>query len=775
MLTKIKWFQNRSFLYNFLYMVFLATFLVGVVIYLFQEVYVKTEIQERNYAENNMVAVNARIFLDEKINHYNDSIEILASNIVEDKTHASNLIETFVNENMSVYRVEVLDISKAVTNVYPTSELIIGMDRSLESYFDDLEGDSVYWTKPYLPHLSNKLSSTVIYMKDDVYVVCYVQLDFFSEMHEEITPSLYYKDLIITDEVGVYLLHEDSSLVTSRLLLPKFNVISQQPEDTFVVDISNVKSIMSVQSSTLTGWYVFVVEDYSQAFKTLDIMNSMFYILLSVVMISIVLVQTSIYFMFSKNIRILLNHVDTIQKNEEYSDMELDSYSEFNVLRKSVNEMYSTITESNRKLQQMAYEDTLTNLYSLNYLQKMFDESGSGEFLAIFLNVEQFSLINKSFGFTVGNKLLKEVSNRLMQFTDESSFAIKIEAVQFCLFMIDASLLQDKDDFINMILSELKKDYVMGETTLNLDFSCAIVSNRFEDCGFDTFMSICRVTIGKARNDSNSEYTYYKEEYLIEFERQLRIENAIAEAFEHNEFTPYFQAIMDVSTNEVFGFEALSRLESKKYGLILPNQFIPLLVAAKRMFSLEKIIMRKALAQINETSKRFGKDFRLGVNISMDSLLSKELVPYVKSLLDENNMKPERLFIELIEENYITDDAVIKSNLEGLIQMGVNVGIDDFGDGYSSLSYLSRLDVSYIKISHFFVKDILVDKTKTRLIKMIIALAKELNLNVVMEGIESKDVFDYVKQWDIQFAQGFYFQRPISHQQLNLLLEKNKK
>ena len=773
-------FNDKSFVYPFLISIFIVSVVMYVIIFFFQQNYVKDEMLNNSYNENNLAALNAKIFVDEKIQHYNAEL-IVFSNTIEDLDYTQQEIQVFmqnfIETKSSLYRIEILDSNKKVLDVHPSNELLIGMDRSLESFLLDVELHEIYWTRPYIPHLDEKLVTTVVTKTSSYYFIWYIELDFFDALYNEISDSLVNKELTITDGYGIMLFSHDSANVDSRIRLDEFDELKINSEETVIGEFDEIRSVISTYISDETGWYIFVFEPYNRALQTLIRVKTIFITVGVSIIGLLILIQLLTYMIVSKNLKYLMLKIEDYKDDKLYGDIPLNSFKEFNNIRYAFNEMFNVINTTQTRLEELAYKDSLTGLYSRNYIEKIFMKGVTNDFsfFAIYININRFKAINETFGFNFGNEILISIAKRINLFCkDFSCIASRHEADKFMIYGENTN----PDEIhrrVDELLDILDGDYQVQEVRLKLDISCALVEEKCITLHeFDKLVLSCDVAMAKATELVDERYVKFNVDMLIKFERKLKVEEAINDAFLNDGFVAYLQPIMDINKNEITGFEGLARLDSKKYGIVSPSEFIPLLATAKKLYYLDRTIITQAIKMCSQLNELYGGDFILGINASFETFSRPDFSDFIISLLTETKFKPENLYVEITEESYIGDSKSVTEAIRILRGHGVNFSIDDFGDGYSSLSYISRLDVSCIKISNYFIRGLLKDKTKLKLLSMILNLARELNFKVIIEGVETKEVLEYLREKNITYVQGFYFHKPSEFKKIVGILNNAK-
>jgi len=254
----------------------------------------------------------------------------------------------------------------------------------------------------------------------------------------------------------------------------------------------------------------------------------------------------------------------------------------------------------------------------------------------------------------------------------------------------------------------------------------------------------------------------------------LFLESDLASAIERNELSIEYQPLLDAASMEIAGAEALVRWEHPKMGLLSPNSFIPVAEENGLIVPLGAWVLRHACLDAGDWQQTFGRSLRLAVNVSSRQLAETDFVDLVQSALDESGLNPEQLDLELTERVLMQQDKQTLDNLEELRSRGVGLSIDDFGMGYSALSYLRRFPLSGIKIDRFFVNGIPGNKDDIAIVRAILAMAAALGMRVVAEGIENQEQLRFLVEEACDEVQGFHLHRPMDQTGFLRLLESER-
>ena len=433
----------------------------------------------------------------------------------------------------------------------------------------------------------------------------------------------------------------------------------------------------------------------------------------------------------------------------------------------------SEIKKREEEILRLARYDHLTNVPNRLMLKEVFpyiskkikinDHYGA----LLFIDLDNFKIINDIKGHTIGDMFLIEAAKRLKNILNESDFLARLGGDEF-LILIDTKL-NNKNDAIkyinkisNKILCEIKKPYLLLEHELSLTASIGI--SLFKDkSNLEELMKYADTAMYRSKEKGRNKYTYFdpKLQHIIE-EKAYMIEK-LSKAIEKNELVLYYQKQVKTKNNisTVTGVEALIRWDSQK-GLVPPGSFISVLEESGLIISIGKWILEEAIKQIKKWQNDIEKkDWTVSVNISPKQFEKDNFVKIVNAFIIKYNINPNKLRLELTENLLIEniDEALKKMN--DLFYLGITLSIDDFGTGYSSLAYLKKLPIHELKIDQTFIKDILTDNNDISIVETILTIGSKFNLEIIAEGVETKEQHEILLSIGCSNFQGYLFAKPM--------------
>jgi diguanylate cyclase (GGDEF)-like protein len=407
------------------------------------------------------------------------------------------------------------------------------------------------------------------------------------------------------------------------------------------------------------------------------------------------------------------------------------------------------------------------------------------EFAVFFLDVDRFKIINDSLGHAAGDELLTGISRRLEQslrstdtvarFDGECTLA-RLGGDEFTVLLTGVRNAVDGRMIAERLVAAVEKPFELEGREVVVTVSIGVVMadvryQRAEDMVRDADTAMYRAKDrGKARCE------IFDTSMLAAAEERLLIESDLRRALERMEFHLHYQPIVSLSDQRLCGFEALVRWQHPTRGLVPPNGFIPVAEETGLIVPIGLWVLREACRQMRVWDADFPECANLIVNVNLSArqCLHPTLVADVAKVLAETGLEPERLKLEITESLVLEGSDEVIGILTTLRGLGVQLGLDDFGMGYSALSYLQRLPVQTLKIDRAFVSGI-DNAGNMEIVRAILALASGLSMNVTAEGVETADQAARLKDLSCEFGQGYFFDRPLTHDRAREVLVKHKR
>lgn len=415
----------------------------------------------------------------------------------------------------------------------------------------------------------------------------------------------------------------------------------------------------------------------------------------------------------------------------------------------------------------LAYHDDLTNLPNRRYIKREIElltdekQAGSDRKLALlFIDLDRFKVINDNFGHSSGDEFLNEVSKRLSTCLGKNDMLARMGGDEFIFLLRDF----DDDDYVikktDEILDQFNNPFQVSTSEIHTTASVGIVIHPDYPISPERLMVYADNAMYQAKLLGKNRYVVYTSELLANKVEELQLDADLRKALENNEFVLHYQPQISNETGELIGVEALIRWQHPKFGLLYPDKFIKLAEESGLITEIGEWVIQEACAQNKKWQDSGMKPLKVAVNLSTQQFITQDLVKYIEGVLDRTGLNPACLVVEITEYMAMEYEYALKA-LEQLKAIGILISIDDFGTGYSSLNYLKNYPIDYVKVDKSFVKEITEDNNDAIIVKAIITLAHNLNLHVTAEGVETKAQLDFLKQYDCDETQGYYFSKPV--------------
>ncbi len=430
------------------------------------------------------------------------------------------------------------------------------------------------------------------------------------------------------------------------------------------------------------------------------------------------------------------------------------------------------VTDRKRAEQQVlhnARHDALTGLPNRVYLlDKLGDavrcahENVECQFVVLLTDLDRFNMINESLGHTIGDRLLVAMAGRLKSVVGHKGLLCRLGGDEFAVLLSNVGDMDAGVTLAGEILDTVRQPFAFGEQELVTTSSIGIATSdigytRPEDVLRDADTALHRAKLrGKAR------YEIFDYEMHLKARKLMQLVTDMRQALKRQEFVLHYQPIVSLQTGRIVGVEALIRWQHPGHGLVSPGEFIPVAEESGLIIPIGQWALEEACRAMARFSEQCGMDLMLSVNISGKQFAQEDLFDHVKRALSLSGMKPSNLKLEITESVVMENAQHAIELLKRLKSLDLQVSIDDFGTGYSSLSYLHRFPVDMLKIDRSFVSMMEVGSENLEIARTIVALAHGLSLEVVAEGVETLEQQEMLRALGCEFAQGFYYARPLA-------------
>lgn len=418
-----------------------------------------------------------------------------------------------------------------------------------------------------------------------------------------------------------------------------------------------------------------------------------------------------------------------------------------------------------KELESMYYLDQLTGLknrhgflsITKNHLKSASLQSKTVSLILI--DLDRFKVINDTLGHTFGDIVLKHVSERLVNYMGKDDIVFRHGGDEFIISLNDLTK-KEVEEVAQRILDKFTAPFVINNHKIFISPSLGISQYPKDGSNVETLIKSADLAMYFAKANGRNNYKFYNSTLSKINSKKMHIENGLRKALENNEFILHYQPQFNLTTGKVIGVEALIRWNHPKLGLVSPLEFISIAEETGLIVPIGKWVLETACKDTIFWHQSGFPNINVAVNISVQQFKHKDFIKTIKQVLAESKLDPKYLELEITESimQNIEESSKILSELKTI---GVKLSIDDFGTGYSSLSVLQHLPIDTLKIDKSFI-DVLLDNLNTSaIVKTIIDMGSNLNLNVIAEGIENNQQAHYLKQNKCHLGQGFLFSKPL--------------
>ena len=402
-------------------------------------------------------------------------------------------------------------------------------------------------------------------------------------------------------------------------------------------------------------------------------------------------------------------------------------------------------------------------------------------FAVIYMDVDNFKLINDHLGHRVGDEFLVAVVQRIEAAIRKSdSFVARLGGDEFAVVVEAIQSVEDAIRIAKRIHTEMTIPFRVGgrEILTRASMGIAVACHENSADGdqpltAELLVSQADTAMYRAKKQTTQAYCVFEPQMLDDNAMALEMGHELKLAIERDELSVHYQPIVDVENSETCGFEALMRWDHPVHGRISPNHFIPIAESNGLIVEIGEWILKQACAQVVRWSETQSREIMVSVNVSIRQIAKGEFLPIVKRTLRQTGLPPHLLRLEVTESVLVQNTEETIELLVGLRNLGIKIGIDDFGTGYSSLAYLHKMPVDVLKIDRSFVNCMSDSEKHRAIVRTIITLAESLRLHVVAEGIESPEQLKMLRSMGCQMGQGFLFAEPRDAKSAEKLIGKN--
>ena len=451
-----------------------------------------------------------------------------------------------------------------------------------------------------------------------------------------------------------------------------------------------------------------------------------------------------------------------------------------------VNALLSQLDQARASLQQVAHYDPLTNLINRRGFNQIFAEKltehavKNSKLAVMFLDIDHFKRINDSLGHDAGDELLKAIATRIKGATrNHEDVVARFGGDEFCI-LISLNQRDEAQSMAQRIMLKMKEPIELGGRRMVMTTSIGI--SMFPDDGTTSaeLLKHADLALYQSKGNGRNSLNFFSSNLTTRASLELQIEEELRNALcdgngNGNGLIVHYQPIFDLKSGRVAKLEALVRWQHPEHGLLGPDRFINIAEANGLIAELDRWVLRKACHDLAALSRQGWQHLSVAVNCSALNLVRVELANEIESALRSSGIAPHRLELEVTENALMCNLSSTSQLLHQIRALGVSLSIDDFGTGYSSLAYLKRLPLNTLKVDRSFIQDIPKSTQDMEIVQAIIVMAHTLKLQVVTEGVETVQQYEFLNRYGCDFIQGYLLSRPVPFEALNGVLEQLNK
>jgi diguanylate cyclase (GGDEF)-like protein/PAS domain S-box-containing protein len=384
----------------------------------------------------------------------------------------------------------------------------------------------------------------------------------------------------------------------------------------------------------------------------------------------------------------------------------------------------------------------------------------------LFIDLDGFKLINDSLGHRIGDQILIEVAGRLKELVRSGDTVARVSGDEFVVVLSGLSHGSDAQLVVEQVVSTLSAPYRIGEVTLHLTASIGMTETNGNINSPAELIQQADLAMYQAKQLGRNTWQWFEEAMNTQASYRVKLRNQLQDAIDNKSLTLYYQPMIDSRTGQARSVEALVRWEHPELGLVSPADFVPLAEETGQIIALGEWVLEQACRDMVRLRDSGFQDCSVGVNVSPVQIRKADFLTTVKQALQNSGLPPQALELEVVESAVLNDTSQVVNTLHELRELGVQISIDDFGTGFSSLTYIKQMPANKIKIDHSFIKEVIRNRSDAAITRGVISMAHHLSLEVVAEGVETEAQATFLRRNQCDLLQGYAFSHPMPFGQL---------
>ena len=480
----------------------------------------------------------------------------------------------------------------------------------------------------------------------------------------------------------------------------------------------------------------------------------------------------------------IINKLDSITKGNyaqiipDDDDIEYEN-DELSIISNKFNDITKQILKREDDLHDMIHQDLLTKIPNRTMFNERLEYAiararrQNSKLAVLFVDIDDFKNINDTLGHDIGDKLLLRISNYLVQAMRKSDLLARIGGDEFNVLIEDLDSVMAAQDIAEKLINHISMPVNIEGNTLNVTGSVGISVYPIDAKNSSALLKNADLAMYEAKSSGKNSCKFFSEELSTALQNRSTMLSELKLALQNNELELYYQPKFSFDSASIFGVEALLRWNSKKLGFLSPDAFIPLAEESTEIVRIGKWVIQTAAKDFAQWRKLGLKIDQVSINVSNVQFEKDDVVQILKDVIYKNDLKDGDLEVEITESYIHKNSEYALKILKEIREIGVDLAMDDFGTGYSSMSYLKRLPLTRLKIDKAFIDDLPNNNDDVEITKVIIALAKIMNLSTTAEGIETQEQLDFLKGLGCDEGQGYICSKPLAYDDF-IKVMKNK-
>ena len=433
----------------------------------------------------------------------------------------------------------------------------------------------------------------------------------------------------------------------------------------------------------------------------------------------------------------------------------------------------------NEELRYLAYYDGLTGLYNRNYFVMLLTdfirqaEKEKDIVSVLFINLDDFRKINDSMGMVVGDEVVQQYGQFLGTFSSRNIIVCHMNSDVYCMAVYDPRGSRSIENIYRSIQDKIAEGFLLSNgTRVHVTLSVGVAEYPEASESVLELINCAEIVMFKAKASGKSQLQYFNSFMLQDFLQTVEIENKLKQAVFNKNFVLHFQPQYYAESRKLRGMEALIRWRDENNRMISPMVFIPIAEKNGAIIPIGNWVIEESLRRYQEWKRRYGQDFIMSINISSLQCRKDNFLSHIMELIEKNGIEASEIEIEITESILIEDFEEVKEKLIILRDHGVRISLDDFGTGFSSVSYLNELSIDTLKVDKSFVDKVTTDESTRIITESIINMVNRLGYESIAEGVETEEQLSYMKQIGCSVIQGYLLGKPMPAEEVDEMFRK---